>query len=256
MAALYAGDFLSALAQLERGIAVYDPEVHGAGRSPVYWTGHDSGVSCAMHAAWALWVLGRPRESAQRMEQGLEWAREAAYPFTLANASHFAVLLAEYRRDVATVRAIVESGVLDSDHGFELLTILAGLHRGWLDGDPDAMRASVAAFRARGGGIGAPAFMALTAEAFANAGRAAAGLQVVDEAVALVNAGGAHYWDAELERVRGTLVLLGGGDSAVREAEACFGRAIDIARRHGAKTFELRAATNLAELGEQPRRRR
>ena len=248
MVAIYSGDFTAAVAELERGVAVYDPEAHGAGRSPVYWSGHDSGVSCAVHAAWALWALGRPIESARRMEQGLAWARAAAYPFTLANASTFAAILAECRRDVAAVRAIVDSGVLDSDHGFELLTILAALHRGWLAGDPDAMRASVSSFRARGGGIGAPAFMALTAEAYANAGRAAEGLAVVDEAVAMADAGGAHYWDADLHRVRGALMLLRDDRSAVREAEACFHRAIDVARAQAARMLELRATTSLARI--------
>jgi hypothetical protein len=178
MAAIYAGDFMVALKELERGIAVYDPAAHGAGRSPVYWTGHDSGVSCAVHAA-----VGAVGARTSGGVGGSAWSRgcpgRAPQPIRLRSRTRrpSPSILAECRRDVVAVRAIVETGVLDSDHGFELLTILAALHRGWLDGDPDAMRASVAAFRARGGGIGAPAFMALTAEAYAHAGRADEGLQ-------------------------------------------------------------------------------
>src|SRR5262249_35608518 len=70
---------------------------------------------------------------------------------------------------------------------------------------------------------------------------------------------GQHYWDAELYRLKGTLTLqseTGPGRSPGRrrgraeetEAESCFLRAIEIARRQGAKSLELRAATSLSQL--------
>ncbi len=55
------------------------------------------------------------------------------------------------------------------------------------------------------------------------------------------------YWDAELHRQKGVLLLsLSDGNSD--EAEACFKQAIEIARGQSAKSFELRAATDLARL--------
>ncbi len=55
------------------------------------------------------------------------------------------------------------------------------------------------------------------------------------------------YWDAELHRQKGALLLsLADGNEA--EAEACFKQAIEIARDQSAKSFELRAAMDLAGL--------
>ena len=56
-----------------------------------------------------------------------------------------------------------------------------------------------------------------------------------------------HYYEAELHRLRGELLL--GRTVADREdAERCFRKAIDIARRQGAKSWELRATKSLARL--------
>ena len=93
------------------------------------------------------------------------------------------------------------------------------------------------------------------------------GLAVADEALALVEATGERFYEAELNRLRGELLLRQnvGEDrpsaaepaaarphdpdpSVLAEAEACFRRALDVARSQGAKSLELRAALSLARL--------
>jgi predicted ATPase len=54
-----------------------------------------------------------------------------------------------------------------------------------------------------------------------------------------------RYYEAELNRVRGELLLMQGDDAA---AEASLQRAIEVARRQEAKSWELRATTSLARL--------
>ena len=56
----------------------------------------------------------------------------------------------------------------------------------------------------------------------------------------------AHYYDAELYRLQAELLLEQG--AAADEAESCFLQALTIARRQGAKSMELRAATSLSRL--------
>jgi predicted ATPase len=186
---------------------------------------------------------------ATRVQEGLAWARAGVYPFTLMNASNFAATFYECSRDTDAVRALVEGGALDStEHGFGLLTALAGLHRGWLGGDADAMRASVFAFRDHGGGIGLPTFLGAVAEAYERLGRVEDGLAIVNEALAMAERSGAHYWDAELEHLRGVLLLRRGGGAAQRAAEACLHASIEIARRQQAKMLELRATVSLGRL--------
>ena len=101
-----------------------------------------------------------------------------------------------------------------------------------------------------------PTYLGLLAEVYEKVDRVDEGLAVVAEALALAEETGAHYWDAELERLRGTLLLgratarLGRkrGGSTANDPEPCFQRAIEIARRQQAKSLELRAATSLARL--------
>jgi predicted ATPase len=55
-----------------------------------------------------------------------------------------------------------------------------------------------------------------------------------------------YIWEAELHRIEGEVRRAAG--HPLTDAEACFGRALDVARRQGARMFELRAATALARL--------
>jgi adenylate cyclase len=254
MVSFYSGDFGGALADFERGLAVYDPHEHNPSRSPAFWGGHDTGVSCAVHAAWCTWLLGHPARAAEHMRQALDWARAAEHPFTLAFACHFAASFFECRRDVDAARAFADEAVLHStQHGFELFASLAAVHRGWLAGDATEIRSGVTAYGATGSRVGMPTYLGLLAEAHARAGQREEGLAVVAEALAMAEATGAHYWDAELERIQGALALLPatsrcGTGSPRKDPESCFRTAIEIARRQNAKTLELRAATSLSRL--------
>lgn len=78
------------------------------------------------------------------------------------------------------------------------------------------------------------------------AGRASEGLTVIDEAVARVAETEERFWEAEILRLQGELLLMAG--AADEPAEALFKRSLDIARRQGGKSLELRAAMSLARL--------
>jgi predicted ATPase len=55
------------------------------------------------------------------------------------------------------------------------------------------------------------------------------------------------WWEAELYRLKGQLLLQQSSDNAT-EAESCFQQAISIAKKQSAKSWELRASTSLARL--------
>jgi predicted ATPase len=78
------------------------------------------------------------------------------------------------------------------------------------------------------------------------------GLTVFTEAFALMHRTGELRHEVELNRLKGEL-LLRQGEAA--RAEACFQRALDIARHQQARSLELRAATNLARLWPQQGKR-
>jgi predicted ATPase len=92
-----------------------------------------------------------------------------------------------------------------------------------------------------------PYFLSLLAEAYGQAGQPEAGLPVLAEAMTLVDTTEERWWEAELSRLTGVLLLqLPSPD--VSRAEAAFQQALDVARRQEAKALKLRAALSLARL--------
>jgi len=81
-----------------------------------------------------------------------------------------------------------------------------------------------------------------------------AGLTALAEALTLVDTTGERWYEAELYRLKGVL-LLQQSSSNQTEAESCFHQAIAIAQNQQAKSLELRATTSLARLWQQQGKR-
>ena len=92
-----------------------------------------------------------------------------------------------------------------------------------------------------------PFYLALLADACARVEQITEGLEAVTEALATMAQSGVRWWEAELYRLQGEL-LLQQTVAQPEEAEACFQQALDIARRQQAKSWELRAAMSLSRL--------
>ena len=106
-----------------------------------------------------------------------------------------------------------------------------------------------------GTGVQLPNFLALLAETYGKEERAEEGLAVLAEALATVNKTEERWYDAELYRLKGELMLQAEYHDAGTEAEQCFQQALVIARRQSAKSWELRASTSLARLWQQQGKR-
>ena len=90
-------------------------------------------------------------------------------------------------------------------------------------------------------------YLALLADVCGRAGRLEAAQSAIAEALAFAEESGERWWEADLHRLKGELLLAQSAENRA-EAEACFHRALEIARQQSAKAFELRAATSLARL--------
>ena len=99
-----------------------------------------------------------------------------------------------------------------------------------------------------------PSFLFLLAEGLRKVGRHDDALGALGLGIARAEQQGQHHYDAELHRLRAEILLDTDGN-AVEEAEALFGKSLEIARRQEAKTFELRAATSLARLWQRQGKR-
>src|SRR5262249_12517206 len=133
--------------------------------------------------------------------------------------------------------------------------------RGWalaLQGQGEEGMAQVlqgiAAWRATGAVQLVPYFSTLLADVCGHRGHTAEGLQALAEAHTLVEQHEERWWEAEIYRLRGVL-LLQQTLTQQDEAEACFQQALDVARHQQAKSLELRAAISLARLWQQQGKR-
>ena len=100
-----------------------------------------------------------------------------------------------------------------------------------------------------------PSFLGLLAELSLRAGDTEAAGERLAEARAQVESSGERYWEAELHRLEGEVLLSAAGDGnpdGAHQAEASFRRALEIATRQGATSLELRAALSLSGLGNSP----
>src|SRR5713101_4233996 len=133
--------------------------------------------------------------------------------------------------------------------------IMRGAARAMLEPHDEAVaeiREALAAYRATGGRFQSTYHLILLAQALAACGRSGEGLSALREAAALVEETGERYFEAEIHRLEGNLLLVENGSA---EAEACYRKALEVARAQEARSLELRAAGDLARLwAEQGRR--
>ena len=112
------------------------------------------------------------------------------------------------------------------------------------------VRHGIAAVRATGAALRIPYHCTLLAEVADHLGHPEVGIQALAEAHTLVEQQEERWWEAEVHRLRGVLLLRQPGTQQ-EEAEAWLQRALDVARRQEAKSLELRAAMSLARLWQQ-----
>ena len=108
----------------------------------------------------------------------------------------------------------------------------------------------IAAYRATEAPLLVAYYCTLLAEVSAHLGHPEDGLQALVEAHTLMEQQEERYWEAEVCRLRGVLLLRQSGTQP-EEAEAWLQRALDVARRQEAKSLELRAAMSLSRLWQQ-----
>jgi predicted ATPase len=112
------------------------------------------------------------------------------------------------------------------------------------------IRQGIAAWQATGAESWVPYFCTLLAEVSAHLGHVEDGLQALAEAHTLVEQHEERFWEAEVHRLRGVLLLRQPGTPQA-EAETWLQRALDVARHQKAKALELRAAMSLSRLWQQ-----
>jgi predicted ATPase len=185
-----------------------------------------------------------------------------AHPFSLGFALFFATVLHLFRREVRLTQERAAALLsLAQEQGFQywmaggaILDGWARAHQGQAQEGMAQIAQGLAVWRATGAELGRPTILAFLAEAYGAMGQLEAGLTVLAEALVHVEHTGERYYEAEIHRLKGVLLLQQASDHQAA-AEACFAQAIAIAQNQSAKSWELRAATSLARLWQQQGKR-
>jgi predicted ATPase len=249
--ALFMGEFEPGSAHFERGVAVYEESAPGARDALTEMT-----VTCLAYLGRALWFRGHADQALERSEQALRLAQASQGALSIAQAMGLLTNVHQVRGDLDRVREWSERTLVYSmERGFPYWTALARILQSWIKGEegPDAaaidgIRKSLERYEATGARLGQSWFLALLAELHGKVGAAAEGLAVLARAEALMAETGEGYYEAEIHRLTGDLRLRQDEPGAIAQAEAGYRRAIEVARRQGARAWELRAATSLARL--------
>jgi predicted ATPase len=252
---LYLGALSAARLHQEEAIARSTPDQR---RALVFRIGLDLGVRCRIQAALLLWVLGYPEQALTRLHEALALTHELPHPHTLASTRCWAAYVYQFCWDVPAVHEQAEATVaLAIEQGFPFWAAAGTILRGWalaMQGQGEAGMAEVcqgiAAYRATGAALLVPYYCTVLADVAAHLGHTEEGLQALAEAHTLVEQQEERWWEAEVCRLRGVLLLRQPGASQA-EAEAWVQRALDVARRQEAKSLELRAAMSLSRLWQQ-----
>jgi predicted ATPase len=232
-------------------------------QAPDMQAGHDPNVACRIWRTWALWALGYTEQARQRSQEGVTLASNLSHPYSLAYTLLITTILYTLLREAPArlqVRAAAAMALCTAQ-GFE--TYLAGstiLH-GWALAAQGQCTEGIAqicqglvAWKATGAELCRPLFLALLAGAYRSTGQIEESLTTLTEALACVDATGEHFYEAELHRLKGELLLQHAVPGA-SQAEVCFHQALAIARRQQAKSWELRTAISLSRLWQRQGKR-
>jgi DNA-binding winged helix-turn-helix (wHTH) protein/tetratricopeptide (TPR) repeat protein len=244
------GQFTRSLGHADRGASTYNPHEHLTLIAPY---GETPGPSCHEWGSLSTWFLGYPDRALARIEAAIATARTPDHLFSLASVLVRAALVRQLRREPEeVVRAAKEAGDLAESHGYGWVqataVALMGSARAAGGGDFSDLERGLDMLAAMGAHLDRPYFLALLAETAAAQGDFGRSNEALAEAFRYVGQNRAHFYEAELYRLKGWTLLESGRRDRLDEAEANLHVALSIAARQQAKSLELRAGTDLCAV--------
>jgi class 3 adenylate cyclase/predicted ATPase len=248
----FIGDLGATRRYAEQAMVRYDPPVH---RRLASQYSADPNVLCGFFLAHALLRMGFPDRARLHAEQALAHARALGHLVTLAHALHHACLWHQLAREPLLVRQHAdELIVLTSEHGLPFWLATAQIFSGWAQSQSGSsddgyrrLRQGLAAYRATGGRLYLPYALVLQADLCRALGRFDEALNALEEARGIMQETGVRGFEPHLHRVEASS-RLEAPDPDLAAVEACFMRAMEVARAQEARLSELRSAVDLGRL--------
>jgi class 3 adenylate cyclase/predicted ATPase len=250
----FQGDFVGGREHAEQVLTIYDRD---RDRELAFKFALDYGISAMAFLALALWPLGEVDRARRIVEDAVAQALHMGHVATLYFVRQVSASIEMIRGDSGRATPHLEAGFnLAREHGMQQPLLVATYGLAWARWRAGTEKADAQAAQMRDGRaqirkghylLFDPLYAKLLADVEMGAGRADSALEVVNEAISEAEQTGQSWFDAELYRARGELLLQCGRPETV-DSEAAFKHAVDVAGRQQTRAFELRAALSLAKL--------
>ncbi|MGH8457705.1 MAG: hypothetical protein ACRESV_00025, partial [Nevskiales bacterium] len=207
------------------------------------------------------WLLGYPDRALALAEQSVARAGAVGQPYLVAIAQTVGVSWVRFmRREPDAAYQVAELALATTEkYGFVEIKLaalfclgIARLQAGLVDEGARVLKDAIAQSTERRSESNYSVIFGVAADCCRAVGR-------IDDARAWLNLAldftarrPEGYWMADLHRVEGEVLLREAAPA--QRAEACFRKALDVARSQQAKSLELRAATSLARLWQKQNR--
>ena len=242
-------------AHLEHTVRWYNPHTH---QTPALLDVQAAAITSRSCLALSVWLLGYPDRALASSQEALQLAEHSGLPFMQVMAAVLAAMIYQYRQEQHQADSQATQAItLAMAGGFPFWEDFGAVLQGWAQAAQgheqnarEDLTHAVGVWQEKGALLAQPYFLALRAEAYARAGCVQEGLEDIRQAFAIVHTTGERWYEAELYRLRGEL-LLAQPNTQDGETERDFQHARVLARQQHAKSLELRAATSLARLWQQ-----
>jgi len=243
----FRGELGDALTAFNQAVA-FCPD--GAGR--ISFDGSDPQAATLSFSGLSTCIVGYPDRAINLFESAIKRCRELKQPFSLGYVLFHQTWICAARGDVLATQQVCEQlEAVSEEGGFTAFSGLNRIYQGWVASGQGEHERGIAMIRDGIANWANPLFTtvlsSILAEACLRAGRYQEAIDAVIVGRDHSSRTGEHYAESEIERVAGETLILMDAEKAV-EAEQCLRRAVALARRQGAKWFELRATTSFARL--------
>jgi class 3 adenylate cyclase len=248
------GDIAQGRRYLDQAVALYDPAEH---RPLATRFGQDVGVANLSYRSLALWLLGYPEAALRDSDDALKNAREIDQAATLLYALYCAAVPRTLCGNLTAASAQAEELVaLSEEKGFSFWQADAIINQGIVLAAAgralnaiEILIAGMTARRITGATFWMPLYLPYLARAHAELGQFEEAWRCIGEATTAAETTKETWCEAEIHRTAGEVALLSPEPEAAKaQVQAHFARALAVARKQQAKSWELRAAASMARL--------
>jgi predicted ATPase/DNA-binding winged helix-turn-helix (wHTH) protein len=217
------------------------------------YLGYDRHYRAEIALARTLWLQGYPDAAAERANQAVREAERLDRPESLSVVLAWAASVFIWTGDLRSAEELIASSIFHAEsQSLEPLVVLGrarrselAIRRGDVQDGVESLKACLAKIHAMNYGLLVTEFEISLVQGLAALGRLPEGLALVDETTRAAETRGDLVYMPELLRVKAGLLpsMSQPGDD---DADGWLRQSLDWSRRQGARSWELRASTDLA----------